>query len=102
MPDAINPKHYKNHPSGVECIVIIEHMNFCLGNAMKYIWRADEKGGVEDLQKAMWYLQREIRRRTQPSKIVMDEPPEFAYTNENYDPAPELTYSDDEYYNDPD
>jgi hypothetical protein len=38
-------------------------MGFCLGNAVKYIWRADMKNGVEDLQKAVWYLQREIARR---------------------------------------
>lgn len=61
--DPINPPHYKAHPLGVECIQITEHLNFCLGNAMKYIWRADEKGGVEDLNKAIWYLQREIARR---------------------------------------
>lgn len=63
--DNINPQHYKSHPSGVECIQITEHMNFCLGNAMKYIWRADEKGGIEDLQKAVWYLNREIQKRLQ-------------------------------------
>lgn len=57
------PKHYNVHPSGVETIQITEHMNFCLGNAMKYIWRADEKNGVEDLRKAVWYLNREIERR---------------------------------------
>lgn len=57
------PKHYNIHPSGVECIEITEHMNFCLGNAMKYIWRADEKNGVEDLKKAIWYLEREIKLR---------------------------------------
>jgi hypothetical protein len=64
--DAVNhPKHYTNHPSGVECITITEHMCFCLGNAMKYIWRADEKcNAVEDLQKAKWYIEREIARRT--------------------------------------
>ena len=67
MIDNINPTHYKDHPSGVECIQITEHMGFCLGNAMKYIWRADLKhndGGVEDLNKALWYVQREIARRT--------------------------------------
>jgi hypothetical protein len=64
MNDNVNhPKHYVNHPSGIECIQITEHMSFCLGNAMKYIWRADLKNGVEDLAKAVWYLQREIRRR---------------------------------------
>jgi hypothetical protein len=61
--DTINPPHYQAHPSGVECIQITEHMNFCLGNAVKYIWRADMKGGKEDLEKAIWYLQRELRKR---------------------------------------
>lgn len=63
MTDAINPPHYQAHPSGVECITVTEHMNFCLGNAIKYIWRAGLKGNaVEDLQKARWYLDREIER----------------------------------------
>lgn len=63
--DVVNhPPHYKSHPSGVECIQITEHMNFTLGNAMKYIWRADYKNGVEDLQKAIWYLTREVEKRT--------------------------------------
>jgi hypothetical protein len=60
--DAINPDHYKAHPSGVECIQITEHMNFCCGNAIKYIWRHAMKGGTQDLEKAIWYLQRELRR----------------------------------------
>jgi hypothetical protein len=62
--DPINhPRHYTSHPSGVECITITEHLNFCLGNAVKYIWRAGEKGAaVEDLKKARWYIDREIRR----------------------------------------
>jgi hypothetical protein len=60
--DTINPAHYKAHPSGIECIQITEHMSFCLGNAVKYIWRADMKGGRNDLEKAIWYLQRELRR----------------------------------------
>ena len=39
--DVVNsPSHYTSHPSGVECIAITEHMSFCLGNAVKYIWRA--------------------------------------------------------------
>lgn len=59
-----HPKHYTDHPSGVECIVITEHMNFCLGNAMKYIWRAGIKTEtpIEDLKKARWYIDREIQR----------------------------------------
>ena len=59
-----NPRHYTSHPSGIDCIEITEHMCFCLGNAMKYIWRADLKGdAIEDLEKAAWYIQREIARR---------------------------------------
>jgi hypothetical protein len=65
--DPVNhPSHYTAHPSGVECIQITEHMNFCLGNAVKYIWRAGLKDGhadVEDLKKARWYIDREIARR---------------------------------------
>jgi hypothetical protein len=58
-----HPAHYNKHPSGVECIQIVEHMNFNVGNAMKYLWRAGEKGSaLEDLQKAAWYLNREIGR----------------------------------------
>lgn len=59
-----NPKHYNSHPSGIECIQITEHMGFCLGNAVKYIWRADLKAdAIEDLEKAKWYLEREIKLR---------------------------------------
>ena len=63
--DMVNyPPHYTGHPSGVECIQITEHMGFCLGNAMKYIWRADLKNdAIEDLEKAKWYLEREIEKR---------------------------------------
>lgn len=65
MSDPVNhPPHYKQHASGVECIAITEQFNFCLGNAIKYIWRADSKGNaIEDLEKAEWYIRREIDRR---------------------------------------
>lgn len=64
MSDSVNhPGHYNNNRSGVECIDVVEHMGFNLGNAMKYIWRAGSKGDtVEDLKKSIWYLQREIER----------------------------------------
>lgn len=63
MTDVVNhPPHYTQHPSGVECITVTEHMNFCLGNAVKYIWRHSLKGGLEDLKKARWYVDREIQR----------------------------------------
>ena len=36
MGDAVNhPAHYTGHPSGIECIQVTEHMNFCVGNAVK-------------------------------------------------------------------
>lgn len=62
--DVVNhPKHYTSHPSGIECIVVTEHMNFNLGNAVKYIWRNGDKGNtLQDLQKARWYIDREIKR----------------------------------------
>lgn len=64
MTDMVNhPPHYTNHPSGIEVIEITEHMNFCLGNAIKYILRSDQKGRqIEDLKKAAWYIDREINR----------------------------------------
>lgn len=67
--DPVNhPPHYNSHPSGIECIEITEHYNFCVGNAIKYLWRAGLKGDgdsakhAEDLRKAIWYLQRELKR----------------------------------------
>jgi hypothetical protein len=61
-PDLINhPPHYT--AGGVETIDFIEakKLNYNLGNAVKYITRADHKGSrIEDLRKAKWYLEREI------------------------------------------
>jgi len=66
-----HPKHYTSHPSGIECIQVTEHLNFCLGNAIKYIWRAGLKGdAIEDLEKAEWYVRREIERRKSELKNV--------------------------------
>lgn len=63
--DMVNhPPHYK--ALGFEVIDITEKLNFCLGNAVKYILRADFKhddNGIEDLDKARWYVEREIERR---------------------------------------
>jgi hypothetical protein len=64
--DPVNhPRHYNSHPSGVQCIEIVEHMSLCLGSAVQYIWRAGQKDPakeIEDLKKARWYLDREISR----------------------------------------
>ena len=72
MSDAIeHPEHYTSHPSGVECIQVTEHMTFCAGNAIKYLWRAglkasaelaDQEKHIQDLKKAKWYVEREIKR----------------------------------------
>lgn len=64
MEDQVNhPRHYTIHPSGIETIDLTEHMNFCLGNVIKYVMRAPYKGKqLEDLKKAAWYLNREINR----------------------------------------
>ena len=68
MSDPVNhPPHYTTHPSGIECIQVTEHMNFCLGNAIKYLWRAGLKEGedeLKDLKKAVWYINREMERRS--------------------------------------
>lgn len=64
MSDNVNhPKHYTSHPSGIECIEVTEHFNFCIGNAIKYLWRNGLKDGnsnIQDLKKAIWYITREI------------------------------------------
>jgi len=65
-----HPAHYTSHPSGVECIQITRHYDFCVGNAIKYLWRAglkheegldDHDKELEDLRKASWYIQERIR-----------------------------------------
>lgn len=59
-----HPQHY--NVGKIEVIDFIESagLNFCLGNVVKYVSRADHKGKpIEDLEKALWYLQRELDRR---------------------------------------
>lgn len=73
--DNVNhPSHYNSHPSGIECIEIARHHNFNVGNAIKYLWRAglkseegmeDTDKQIEDLNKAIWYIQDEIKRITE-------------------------------------
>jgi len=88
MSDTVaKPKHYTSHPSGVECIQVTEHMTFCAGNAVKYLWRAGLKGNgaehIRDLRKAAWYCEREAQRLeraaalvTEKTAHVSDEPPD--------------------------
>lgn len=67
MKDAVNhPTHYNQ--SSIECIDAIAAAtcnlsgieSFCTGNALKYLWRWKQKNGKEDLQKAIWYIQKMI------------------------------------------
>lgn len=71
--DPVNhPSHYTSHPSGIECIEVTRHMNFNIGNAVKYLWRAGLKTDytdrhmvptdktIEDLKKAVWYINDQI------------------------------------------
>jgi hypothetical protein len=66
MPDMVNhPPHYTSDPSGVEAITVLRHRNYNVGNAMKYLWRAgikDEAKQIEDLKKAIFYINDEIKR----------------------------------------
>lgn len=66
--DPVNPGHYK----GDTVMVVIEQfgLGFCLGNLVKYVLRAKEKNGVEDLKKANWYLQREIATQDPEAKTM--------------------------------
>lgn len=60
--DNINhPAHYTGNTKPCECIEVAQYHSFCVGNAIKYVWRHRLKGRpLEDLQKAEWYLQRAI------------------------------------------
>lgn len=91
--DLVNhPPHYTKHPSGVECIEITEHMNFCLGNAVKYLWRAADKDDtIEDLEKAKWYINREIERlqaEKDPAEEIEKSTTEFGKMSGIPNPAP--------------
>lgn len=70
MENVNHPKWYDSHPSGVECIEIARHYCFSIGNAIKYLWRAglkkdssltDTEKEIEDLKKAIWYIQDRIK-----------------------------------------
>ena len=60
-----HPKHYNEHPTGIECIDIVEEFGFNVGNIIKYAWRAGLKPDsdcIDDLRKAEWYAHREVER----------------------------------------
>lgn len=75
MSDMIDhPAHYNAHPAGIECIDVVEHLNFNIGNAIKYLWRAGLKTAdpTEDLRKAAWYCERELDRLSRQGAITTE------------------------------
>ena len=61
-----HPKHYNQHPNGIECIDVIRHYTCDIANAIKYLWRAglkpemgkeDTEKEIEGLKKALWYIE---------------------------------------------
>lgn len=71
MKDNVNPSHYKQ--GKIECIDALESATInkkgldavCTANIIKYLWRCESKGGVEDMKKALWYLERMIQNNTE-------------------------------------
>ena len=76
MKDNINPLHYRQ--GGVECIDALDAATvnkkgldaICTANIIKYLWRCEEKGGLEDLKKAQWYLSKMINHNTPKQEFV--------------------------------
>ena len=76
--DPVNhPSHYTGHPAGIECIDVIEANTFYnLAAAMKYIWRVSwgsKDDDIQDLEKAAWYIRREIDRRNFYEGLIFEE-----------------------------
>lgn len=92
MSDAVHhPSHYTAVVPGVECIEVTEHFGFLRGNAIKYLWRAGAKGdAVTDLEKARWYIDRELanlRAAQAPVEVAPAVEPEWATGDEVIDAA---------------
>ena len=63
--DAINPSHYRSHPSGIECIEISKHLSGCLAQAFQYVWRCGQKDDpIQDMDKAIWFINAELSLNT--------------------------------------
>ncbi len=68
--DNVNhPSHYTSSKAicagcerPIECIDVTRHLSFNIGNAIKYLWRYQMKNGTEGLQKAIWYINDEIKK----------------------------------------
>lgn len=70
MSNVDHPSHYNSSPAKcecgktLECIDVVRHESFNIGNAIKYLWRYKFKNGIEDLNKALWYINDEIKKET--------------------------------------
>jgi hypothetical protein len=68
VPDKVNPPHYKK--GEVECIDAIASATVgksgieavCVANVIKYLWRYEDKGGVTDVEKGLWYLNKLVEQ----------------------------------------
>lgn len=86
MEDNINhPKHYTSFPAHcacgrrIECIDITRHMGFNIGNVIKYLWRYEDKNGIEDLKKAQWYLNDMIKEMETVKFADQLQPADFVF-----------------------
>lgn len=80
--DPVNhPAHYTAHPSGIECLDVVRHLPYELGNVIKYCWRWKDKSSVEDLRKAQWYLKQcgDMTRHIIQTSKIYGENYELAY-----------------------
>ena len=65
-----NPAHYTQHPSGIECYEITQHLNAPIAQVIQYVWRSEDKDNPkEDLQKAIWWLECELSRLKEQSDL---------------------------------
>jgi hypothetical protein len=76
MEDNINPPHYRN--GEIDCITALEAATvnkkgseaICVANVIKYLWRYENKNGIEDVKKAKWYLDRLISELEKKESII--------------------------------
>lgn len=71
--DPVNPKHYKNHKVSPVDLIADYNLNFACGNVVKYVARAEEKNGREDLKKGLWYLLFELGMPKDKIEEITDE-----------------------------
>ena len=75
----INPDYYKSKIPGIECIDVVKYLDFPIGNAIKYLWRAGNKSydnldakasAISKLEKAIWYINCEINKISESKNVI--------------------------------